>query len=226
MKTSILTTLSLCLLYLCISYSQPLSSTCKCGSSDDACWDYCLYYDDYYGDDNIDSNFSESNALPCGLIRTCPKYLQHPRCKDVPTTIPGRCSPTPTPSTGHNEVCASKAEITKYIFDCQQQGSQEVSYSLEKMKSCLEEKLFFEQIYEQYSQDSTDEMVCAKSNDVLNRIDECKISSNNIYGFKDCLLKIIWPRPPTGSKPPSPWPTPSTTPRIITTTSPWPSRWD
>ena len=64
MKTSILTTLSLCLLYLCISYSQPLSSTCKCGSSDDVCWDFCLY-------SNQDmSQFSESNALPCGLIRT------------------------------------------------------------------------------------------------------------------------------------------------------------
>ena len=95
--------------------------------------------------------------------------------------------------SGHNEVCASKAELTKYIFDCQQQGSQEVSYSLEKMKSCLQEKLFFEQIYEQYSQDSTDEMVCAKQKDVLNRIQECKNSSNNIYEFKDCLLSRIWP---------------------------------
>merc|ERR1712183_494981 len=39
-----------------------------------------------------------------------------------------------------NHVCASKAELTKYIFDCQQQGSQEVSYSLEKMESCLQQK--------------------------------------------------------------------------------------
>ena len=98
--------------------------------------------------------------------------------------------------SGHNEVCASKAELTKYIFDCQKQGSQEVSYSLEKMKSCLQEK-FFDTIYEHNSKDSTDEMVCAKPNDVINRIGSCKISSNNIYEFKDCLLSRLL-KPPTG----------------------------
>merc|ERR1712183_803568 len=87
-----------------------------------------------------------------------------------------------------NHVCASKAELTKYIFDCQQQGSQEVSYSLEKMESCLQQK-----IYGHNSKDSTDEMVCAKRKDVLNRIQECKNSSNTIYSFKDCLLSRIWP---------------------------------
>ena len=93
--------------------------------------------------------------------------------------------------SGRNEVCSSKAEVTNYIFDCQQQGSQEDSYKLEKMKSCLQQ-IFFDKIYEHNSKDSTDEMVCAKPNDVLNRIDECKISSNNIYEFKDCLLSRIW----------------------------------
>jgi len=129
MKTSILTTLSLCLLYLCISYSQPLSSKCNCGSSDDSCFDNCLNSNQDYSD-----YYSESNALPCGLIRTCPNYRQHPKCLDVPTTIPGRCTPstttlwprTPTtpwpsrssPSTGRtfHEVCSSKAEVTKYIY--------------------------------------------------------------------------------------------------------------
>ena len=95
-----------------------------------------------------------------------------------------------------NEVCASKAELAKYIFDCQQQGSQEDSYKLEKMKSCLQQK-FFDTIYEHNSKDSTDEMVCAKPDDVINRIGSCKISSNNIYEFKDCLLSRLL-KPPTG----------------------------
>jgi len=164
------------------------------------------------------SQFSESNALPCGLIRTCQKYLQHAFCKDVPTIIPGRCTPptvagpttpfprtpptvvgptNPFPPTGRNEVCSSKAEVTNYIFDCQQQGSQEDSYKLEKMKSCLQQK-FFDIIYEHNSKDSTDEMVCAKPDDVINRIGSCKISSNSIYEFKDCLIARLWDptRPP------------------------------
>ena len=99
MKTSILTTLRLCLLYLCISYSQPLSSTCNCGSSDDVCWDFCLYTTP--NDPMIQfDDFPESNAIPCGLIRICPKYPQHHKCKGVPKTIPGRCPrgpPTTTP---------------------------------------------------------------------------------------------------------------------------------
>ena len=96
----------------------------------------------------------------------------------------------------NNEVCSSKAEVTKYIFDCQQQGSQEVSYKLEKMKSCLQQK-FYDTIYEHNSRDSTDEMVCAKPNDVITRIGSCKISSDNTYEFKDCLLSRLL-EPPTG----------------------------
>ena len=85
MKTSIVTTLSLCLLYLCISHSQSLSSieTCNCESWDEVCWDDCL-----------SGQFAESFSFPCAQIRSCQKYLQNPACKDVPTTIPLRCGDT------------------------------------------------------------------------------------------------------------------------------------
>jgi len=96
MKTSIVTTLTLCLLYVCISNSQPLSSfeTCNCESWDEVCWDNCL-----------SGQFSESESLPCGLIKACQKHLEKPACKDVSTTIPAQCrstthsvSTTPSPS--------------------------------------------------------------------------------------------------------------------------------
>ena len=82
MKTSTLTTLSLCMLYICISYSQSLSSieTCNCESWDEECWDDCL-----------SGQFAESNTLPCGKIKACQKHRENPLCKDVPTTIPSRC---------------------------------------------------------------------------------------------------------------------------------------
>jgi len=82
MKTSIVTTLSLCLLYLCISNSQSLSSieTCNCESWDEECWDDCL-----------SGQFAESNTLPCAKIKACQKFKQHHICKDVPTTFPWRC---------------------------------------------------------------------------------------------------------------------------------------
>jgi len=82
MKTSIVTTLSLCLLYLCISNSQSLSSieTCNCESWDEECWDDCL-----------SGQFAESNTLPCAKIKACQKFQQHHECKDVPITLPWRC---------------------------------------------------------------------------------------------------------------------------------------
>merc|ERR1711879_989471 len=76
--------------------SQPLSSfeTCNCESWDEVCWDNCLSV-----------QFSESESLPCGLIRACQKHLEKPACKDVSTTIPAQCrstthsvSTTPSPS--------------------------------------------------------------------------------------------------------------------------------
>ena len=102
MKTSTVMTLSLCLLYLCISNSQSLSSieTCNCESWDEVCWDNCL---------------SESRPFPCALIKTCQKHPEHALCKDVPTTIPSRCGdrrlittsrPGPTKPSGN--VCFKK----------------------------------------------------------------------------------------------------------------------
>merc|ERR1712062_649093 len=73
---------SLCLLYLCGSNSQSLSSieTCNCESWDEECWDDCL-----------SGQFAESNTLPCGKIKACQRHRENPLCKDVPTTIPSRC---------------------------------------------------------------------------------------------------------------------------------------
>jgi len=86
MKTSIGTTLSLCLLCVCISNSQPLSSieTCNCESWDDVCWDNCL----------SGGQVAESKSFPCGQIKACQKHLEKPACKDVPTTIPAQCRST------------------------------------------------------------------------------------------------------------------------------------
>ena len=82
MKTSTLTTLSLCLLYLCVSNSQSVSSieTCNCESWDEVCWDNCL-----------SGQFAESKSFPCAQIRSCQEHRENPICKDVPTTIPLRC---------------------------------------------------------------------------------------------------------------------------------------
>jgi hypothetical protein len=82
MKTSTLTTLSSCLLCLCVFNSQSVSSieTCNCESRDEVCWDNCL-----------SGQFAESKPFPCGQIRSCQKHQENPLCKDVPTTIPSRC---------------------------------------------------------------------------------------------------------------------------------------
>ena len=82
MQTSTVMRLSLCLLYLCISHSQSLSSfeTCNCESWDEVCWDDCL-----------SGQFAESKSFPCAQIRSCQKHREKALCKDVPTTIPWRC---------------------------------------------------------------------------------------------------------------------------------------
>ena len=82
MQTSTIMKLSLCLLYLCISHSQSLSSfeTCYCESWDEVCWDECL-----------SGKFGESIFFPCAQIRSCQEHRENPVCKDVPTTIPWRC---------------------------------------------------------------------------------------------------------------------------------------
>ena len=82
MQTSTVMKLSFCLLYLCISHSQSLSSfeTCNCESWDEVCWDDCL-----------SGQFAESKSFPCAQIRSCQKHRENPICKDVPTTIPWRC---------------------------------------------------------------------------------------------------------------------------------------
>merc|ERR1719158_1870759 len=76
-------TLSLCMLYICISYSQSLSSieTCNCESWDEECWDDCL-----------SGQFAQSNTLPlCGKIKACQHITCKDACKDVPKTLPWRC---------------------------------------------------------------------------------------------------------------------------------------
>ena len=88
MKTSTVMTLSLCLLYLCGSNSQSLSSIeiCNCESWDEECWDDCL-----------SGQFAQSNTLPlCGKIKacqhiTCKEDACKNACKDVPKTLPWRC---------------------------------------------------------------------------------------------------------------------------------------
>jgi len=82
MQTLTVMKLSLCLLYLCISHSQSLSSfeTCNCESWDEVCWDDCL-----------SGQFAESKSFPCAQIRSCQEHRENPICKDVPTTIPWRC---------------------------------------------------------------------------------------------------------------------------------------
>ena len=82
MQKSTIMKLSLCLLYLCISHSQSLSSfeTCNCESWDEVCWDDCL-----------SGQFAESKSFPCAQIRSCQEHRENPICKDVPTTIPWRC---------------------------------------------------------------------------------------------------------------------------------------
>ena len=116
MKTSIFTTLGLCLLYFGVSYSQPLAGfeDCNCANWDDACFDNCLLYRP--AESNAFSNFETCNCedwddacfdnclretgrnaeLPCGLIRICQRYPTHHMCTNSPRTIPPRCGPRST----------------------------------------------------------------------------------------------------------------------------------
>ena len=85
-----------------------------------------------------------------------------------------------------DEVCANVVKLTKEIFDCKQQANKEVSNSIEKMGACLLGKLFLH-----ITKDTAGYEFCAQPNNVINKIFECEMSSNNINEFNDCIVKSV-----------------------------------
>ena len=80
------------------------------------------------------------------------------------------------------------SEVTKHILDCRLLANQEeISNSLEKMKNCLQEQ-FLLYVANKGSNSGT---FCVGANNVINRIQTCKKSSNAVDEFKDCLIKRI-----------------------------------
>ena len=55
------------------------------------------------------------------------------------------------------------------------------------MGGCLQEKLFLHTI----RNDTADETFCAKPSNVINKIYECEMSSNNINELNICLIKSV-----------------------------------
>ena len=79
-------------------------------------------------------------------------------------------------------------KVTKTILDCRLLANQEeVSNSLEKMKNCLQEQFLLHVA----NKASTSGTFCVRANNVINRIQTCKTSSNAVDEFKDCLFKRI-----------------------------------
>ena len=79
-------------------------------------------------------------------------------------------------------------KVTKTILDCRLLANQEaVSNSLEKMKNCLQEQFLLHVA----NKGSTSGTFCGGAVNVINRIQNCKTSSNSIDEFKDCLFKRI-----------------------------------
>ena len=85
-----------------------------------------------------------------------------------------------------DKVCTSVAEVTKDIDDCKQQASLVVSNSIEKMGGCLTDKLFLH-----IRKDAAHKTFCAKPINVINKLSECKMSSNSINEFNNCLIKSV-----------------------------------
>ena len=54
------------------------------------------------------------------------------------------------------------------------------------MGACLLGKLF-----QHITKDTAERKLCAKPNNVINKIFECEMSSNNINEFNDCLVKSV-----------------------------------
>jgi len=100
MKTSILATLGLCILYASLSNESPVEQPCgHCQSWDEQCYADCI--------------LGLEEGPPCGKIKVCIKKRHKPAfCQGIPTTLPQRCkkpgpevppsnstTPSPPPST-------------------------------------------------------------------------------------------------------------------------------
>jgi len=91
MKTSILTTLGLCILYASFSNESPVEQPCgHCQSWDTQCYNDCL--------DLEGAGAARNEGPACALIRVCIKRgHQSKMCQGIPKTLPQRCRGPPPP---------------------------------------------------------------------------------------------------------------------------------